>query len=374
MLLTIVAFILILSVLVFVHELGHYWTARKFGAEAEEFGFGFPPRLFGWKKVNGKRKFFWGNKKVESEDTIWSMNWIPIGGFVQIKGQDGEEENDPKSFASKKPWQRTIILSAGVIMNVVLTAICLMIVFMLGAPQVIDKDTTAEVSDRKIQVMTILEESPALDVGIKVGDVIVSIDGNNFENIEQLQAYLASNENDEVLINITRLDEEIEYNVTLKYLDEIGSKSIGVGLVNTGTVSYPWYKAIWLGLKGTVVMFVQIIVAFYTVIKNAIIGVETGVEIAGPVGIAVITGQMARMGVSYILQFTALLSMNLAIINFLPFPALDGGRVLFIIIEKLRGKPNNQKVEQVVHTIGFILLIVLILVVTGKDIWKYAIG
>ena len=370
MLITIIAFILILSVLVFAHELGHFWTAKKFGAKAEEFGFGFPPRLFGWKKKDGKRRFFWGNGEEESEDTIWSLNWIPIGGFVKIKGEDGERKADPESFASKKPWQRGIILSAGVAMNVLLCIVCLIIAFMLGAPQIIENDDQI-VKDPKIQVMSVLDNSPADSAGVTMGDVIVSIDGQFFNNTSEVQAYMAEKGDQEVVVAIERLGEQLEYKITAELISETGNAGLGVGLVKTGIVSYPWYKSIWLGLKGTWNMFSQIIVAFATIIKNAFTGEEVGADIAGPVGIAVITGRVARMGISYILQFTALLSMNLAIINFLPLPALDGGRVLFLIIEKIRGRAVNQKVEQIVHTIGFVLLMLLIVVVTGKDIWQF---
>jgi regulator of sigma E protease len=370
MLITIIAFILILSVLVFAHEFGHFWTAKKFGAKAEEFGFGFPPRIFGWKKKNGKRKFFWGGQDEESEDTIYSINWIPIGGFVKIKGEDGESKNDPESFASKKPWKRGIILSAGVTMNVLLCIVCLIIAFMLGAPQIVESDDQM-VKDPKIQIMSVLDESPAKEAGLTMGDVLISIDGQQFAQVEEVQLFIGQKDQQEVTVVVERLGEQSEYQITAEIINETGNAGLGVGLVKTGIVSYPWYKAIWLGFKGTWNMFTQIIVAFATIIKNAFTGQEIGADIAGPVGIAVITGRVARMGISYILQFTALLSMNLAIINFLPLPALDGGRVLFLIIEKIRGRAVNQKVEQIVHTIGFFALMLLIVVVTGKDLWRF---
>ncbi len=368
---TIIVFILVLSVLVFVHELGHYATARMFGVKAEEFGFGFPPRVFGWKKVNGKRKFFWGSGEHESEDTIWSLNWIPLGGFVKIKGEDGENK-DPDSFAAKKPWKRSIILSAGVTMNIILAAICLMLVFTLGSPQVLSNvEEGAKVTDEKMQVMSLVADSPATEAGIELGDAIVALDGLSFNEITEVQDYVASKNGQSVEIEISRYGEPVRLSATPQVLpeNETGERAVlGVGIEKTGIVSYPWYKSIWLGMKATYNLFIQIIVAFGTIIKNAIVGQPVGVEVAGPVGIAVMTGKVARMGMNYALQFTALLSINLAIINFLPLPALDGGRVLFILIEKIRRKPVNQKVEQVVHTIGFALLMLLVLIVTGKDI------
>ena len=372
---TLLVFIIILGVMVFFHELGHFWTARKMGVKCDEFGFGFPPRIFGWRKVNGKRKFFWGNKdteEIKSDDTIYSMNWIPLGGFVKIKGEDGESKVDPDSFGSKKAWKRAAILSAGVTMNVILAAVCLIIAFMIGAPQVIDGDLEqAHIQNPKVQIMTVLKDSPAEESGLKMGDVLLGINGESFTEVQAVQDYIDQNEEEPLNFAIKRLDEEMEFTVTAIEIEELSQKAVGIGLAKTGTVSYPWYQSIWLGIRATAVMFVQIILAFYTVIKNAIVGQPLGIDVAGPVGIAVMTGQVARMGFVYILQFTALLSLNLAIINFLPLPALDGGRVLFLIIEKLRGKPIKQKTEQIVHAAGFAFLMLLVVVVTGRDLMRF---
>ena len=375
MLLTAIVFIIILSLLVFVHELGHFWTARKLGVKADEFGFGFPPRVFGWKKVNGRRKFFLGNKdiaEINSEDTVYSLNWIPLGGFVKIKGEDGEGKNESDSFAHKKIWQRSVILSAGVFMNIVLCVVVLSLAFMIGAPQILkEKDSGMIVKDQKISVVSVLPGSPAEKVKVRLGDVILNVDGQSFGEIEQLQQFISTKEKISVNVELQRLNEKITITVTPEILTETKMPGLGVGLAKTGIVSYPWYSAIWHGFTATYFMFIQIIVAFATLIKNAVIGQPLGVDVAGPVGIAVMTGQVARMGFVYILQFTALLSLNLAIINFLPFPALDGGRVLFLIIEKIRRRPVNQKIEQIIHSAGFALLILLIFVVTGRDIFKF---
>ncbi|KKQ79791.1 MAG: Membrane-associated zinc metalloprotease [Parcubacteria group bacterium GW2011_GWC2_38_7] len=372
MLTTIVIFLLILGLLVFVHECGHFFTARKLGVKCDEFGFGFPPRICGWKKVNGKRKFFWGSAQVESEDTIYSLNWIPMGGFVQIKGENGEGKADKDSFAHQKIWKRALILSAGVTMNVVLCAVLMMFVFGIGAPQAIDENgPIVDAKDLKIQIISVLENTPAAQMGLMMGDELLTLDGTKFDKITEVQDYLATKENQEVKIQYVRLGQTMEATTIPVVLSETGRAGLGVGLTKTGIVSYPWYEAIWLGIKGTYLMFLQIIIGFATLIKNAFIHKPLGVEVAGPVGIAVMTGQIARMGFVYILQFTALLSLNLAIINFLPIPALDGGRVFFLIIEKIRGRAINEKVEQIIHTVGFALLMVLIVVVTASDIWGY---
>ena len=371
MLLTLIIFVVILSILVFVHELGHFFTARKLGVKAEEFGFGFPPRICGWKKVNGKRKFFWGNAEVESDDTIYSANWIPLGGFVKIKGENGDGKQDKDSFSAQKIWKRVAILSAGVTMNVVLCIVALALAFGIGAPQVIDPtNESAVIGVAKIQIVSLIKGGPAEIAGITLGDEVLSLDNFKFTEIVDIQKYVADNKDKEIVVGVDRLGQVMEFKVKPAVLVETSGPALGVALSKTGIVAYPWYQAIWYGIRGTYLMFIQIIVSFATIIRNAFIHAPLGVDIAGPVGIAVLTGRVARMGLSYILQFVGLLSLNLAIINFLPLPALDGGRVLFLIVEKIRGKAVNQKVEAIVHTVGFTLLMILVVIVTGKDLWN----
>jgi len=375
MITTLVIFFLVLSALVFVHELGHFFTARKFGVKCDEFGFGFPPRICGWKKVNGKRKFFWGSADAEvikSDDTIFSLNYIPLGGFVKIKGEDGDSKAESDSFGAQKIWKRIVILSAGVAMNIVLAYFCITLAFMLGAPQAMESDDPSlQTENAKVQIVSVLENSPAKELKLEMGDTIFSLDGKEVKNLIDVSGYLETKEKQKVKMVIDRYGEKKDFEFEPIVLSETGKPGLGVGLTKTGIVSYPWYKAIYLGVVGTYQMFVQIIVAFATVIKNAVVGQPLGVDLAGPVGIAVMTGKVAKLGFVYVLQFTAMLSINLAIINFLPFPALDGGRVIFLIIEKIRRKPVSQKIEQVVHTVGFALLMLLFVVVTGKDLFKF---
>lgn len=381
---TIVIFIIVLSILVFAHELGHFVTARKFGVKAEEFGFGFPPRFGGiYKTTAGKWRFVFGNKDVkDAADTVYSINWLPLGGFVKIKGEQGDNKQDVDSFSNQKIWKRIIILTAGVVMNLVIAAVFLAFGFMIGLPQVIDNlGPNAIVSERNIQVMQVMDNSPAKEAGLQMGDVVVSINGQKFGSYNELQLFTADKEGIELEYLIKRGDEELNLNITphiLENTNEVGlpavaSAKVGIGIVivETGIVSYPWYQAIWEGIKTTVLMTWFILVAFVTLIKGLIFGQGVGAEIAGPVGIAIFTGQVARLGFVYILQFTAVLSINLAILNYLPFPALDGGRVLFLLIEKVRGKAVPEKVEAIVHNTGFVLLMILVLVVTYRDIVKF---
>jgi regulator of sigma E protease len=371
--LTLITFLIVLSILVFAHELGHFFVARKLGVKAEEFGFGFPPRAWGfYKNKEGKWKHIFGAKEVkDASDTIFSINWIPLGGFVKIKGEEGETAEDKDSFASRKIWQRASILSAGVSMNIILAAILISIGFMLGLPQSLDNlNPAAKISDKKIQVIDTLPESPAAKAEIKAGDIIVSINDKEFRNQDELQNFVNENNGLELSYKIKRGSDEIIKKITPVTISETSKGGIGVGIIETGVVKYPFFIAIWEGIKSTVFLTWAIIAAFYDFFKNLIFGLGMTGDIAGPVGIASLTGQVARMGFIYVLQFTALLSINLAIINFLPIPALDGGRVLFLIIEKIKGAPIKREVEAAIHRIGFALLMVLILFVTFRDVAK----
>lgn len=357
MLLTIIVFVFILGLLVFVHELGHFVAARKNGVKVEEFGFGFPPRMFG----------------VKRGETIYSLNWIPLGGFVKIKGETGEHKEDKDSFANKKIWRRAVILASGVLMNFVLAAVILSVGFMIGLPQVVDgEDGHAIVRDAKVQIVQVLENTPAAEAGLLPGDVILSIDGQKIEDVTVMQDYLGGKIDTPVKIVLERDGQQLEKELKPVFLTETGRGGVGVGLLKSGIVSYRWYLAIWKGAENTAFFTKEVVVAFYELIKNLIVTQKVSVDLSGPVGIAVLTGQVARMGFIYLLQFTALLSINLAVINFLPFPALDGGRILFLVIEKIRRRPVSQKIENTVHNIGFALLMILVILVTYRDVIKFS--
>lgn len=372
---TLIIFLLVLGLLVFVHEFGHFITAKKYGAKVEEFGFGFPPRMIGIVKSDEKWKIVGKSKPtdINFKNTIYSFNWIPLGGFVKIKGEAGEGANDPDSFVNKKIWQRAIILFAGVGMNVALTAILLSIGFGIGIPQAIDDDISpaAKVSDAEIQVVAVVNNTPAEESGIKAGDVILSIDDKSFEKLQDFSDYVNSKESIPLSVQIKRGEEEISKEIAPKFLPEYDTIGFGIGMAQVGIVSYPWYMAPWEGVKATGYFVKEILKAFGMLLKNLVQDGEVSVDISGPVGIAVITGQVARLGLIYLLQFTALLSVNLAIINFFPFPALDGGRFIFLIIEGIRGKPVNRKIENIIHNIGFTLLLLLVVLVTFRDFTRF---
>ncbi len=356
--LTVIIFVVVLGLLIFVHELGHFLMARRMGVKVEEFGFGFPPRMFG----------------VRRGDTTYSINWIPLGGFVKIKGEQGDHPTDQDSFTSKKVWQRFLILSAGVGMNIVLAFVLISIGFMIGLPSVVDQDGVAgaNVRDLKIQIVEVQDQSPAAQAGLAVGDTILRVDDQPVTTITVFQNYTKEKNAQPMTLLVKRGGEERIVTVTPTILEGSDHAVVGIGLVESGLISYAPHLAIWEGLKTTGMLLWRIIEAFYTVLRNLIIGVPVGADIAGPIGIAVLTGQVAKLGFIYILQFTALLSLNLAVINFLPIPALDGGRVLFLIIEKIRGKAINRKIEATVHNVGFFVLIGLVILVTFRDVSRFS--
>lgn len=373
MLHTIFIFIGILAILVFAHELGHFWTAKKLGLIPKEFGFGFPPRIGGFYKNNiGKWVWVWGSSTpTDAIGTIYSVNWLPLGGFVNI-GEDEEAGDDPRHFKNQKPWKRIVILSAGVAMNLAVAVIFLSWGFMLGLPQAVeDLPAGTKVIDRNIQVLQVLPDSPADRAGLQLGDIIMSINDKTFMSESELQDYVAAQDNKELLYKIKRGSEQLSFHITPEIMSSTGKAGIGIAITETGIVQFPWYRAIWEGLTATISMTWFIIIAFIALIKNLIMGAGVAADVAGPVGIAVMTGQVASLGFVYLLQFTALLSINLAIINFLPFPALDGGRVLFVMIEKIFRRPVPEKIENTMHNIGFFLLIILVIIVTYRDVMKF---
>jgi len=384
MFLTVIIFILVLSVLVFAHEAGHFFTARRLGVRAEEFGFGFPPRAIGWYKNRfGRWRSVRGNRSIESLEnsadeklhpakgaTIYSLNWLPLGGFVKIKGENGEDKNEKDSFAAKSSGRRIIILAAGVIMNVVLAWFLFSLGYLIGMPQATEGlGRSARVSEARVMVAQVLPDSPAESAGLKAGDAILAVDDLRVGAEESLQNAVAAREGNEIKLLIERDGEEMIIKA-IPLAKDGGRATVGVAIYAAGTVRYPFFAAFWEGMKATGWMLGQIVIAFGGLFKNIFQGRPVGTEFAGPIGIATITGQAARLGFAYLLQFTALLSLNLAIINILPFPALDGGRIMFLFIEKLKGRPVRREIETLIHNIGFLLLIALIIFITYKDIIK----
>jgi len=353
---SIIVFVVLLLVLVLVHELGHFLTAKLFGCRVEEFAFGFPPKILS--KTKGETKY--------------SFNLIPLGGYVKIEGEDMEEEDPgPRSFASKPAWMRIIILSAGVAMNVVLTIVLLSIQSGLGTPMLITEDNASKAQDIRAYVVEVDEGSPAEEAGIKQFDRIVAVETEENPDISLIQQIGRDYGGQEIKIVIDRQGIDETVTVVPRVNPPSGEGPIGMALQEIGLVKTPWYKAPVAGISRTYEMFVVIMGRFWQLIREILAGSRVGDILTGPIGIAIYTGEATSMGISYILEFAALISINLAIINFIPFPALDGGRVIFILFEILYGKRLSNKFEHWAHLTGFVLLMALMVYVTLNDIGRF---
>lgn len=361
--------IVILGVVVVVHEFGHYIAAKKFGVKVEEFGFGFPPRA---------------KKLFRRGETLFTLNWIPFGGFVKLFGENPEDslrtdEDQSRSMVSKAKWKQAIILVAGVFMNFLLSGVLFSIGFMSGMPVAIDADNTTAVNKHVI-VSSVQKDSPAGIAGLPAGVQMVSLDGNTeaVTSIASMQAYIQSHAEKPIVVGYTNNAKgdatKVEtVTVTPKTgLGATGKPGIGVSLDLTGEIKLPFFKAVGQGFATAARMVAQIFVFFVNFIGGLFgsgPGVSSG-DVSGPVGIAGLATQAFKMGAVYLLTFVAIISANLAVLNLIPFPALDGGRLLFIGIEAITRKKMNQKVVGWVNTIGFGLLILLMLFVTYKDVVK----
>lgn len=398
MLITIILFALILGLLIFVHELGHFVTARRNGVTAHEFGFGFPPRAIGVIKDSqtGRWRFVFGNAEYHGKQTLYSLNVIPLGGFVRIKGEnpinpddlenidkmsDSDKEyirmsSEPDSFAMQTKWVRCKILAAGVTMNFALAWVLISVVLMIGAPEPKDEhvDPSQIIRAIGVQVTAIEASSPAESMGIKIGDNVRQVCAQDLctkiTTADQLRETILTYKGNEIDVHILRGKETLVLTGVPRTELKESQGALGISMMETVIVRYPWYQAIWEGLMRVFNMIVMIIVAFGTLLYTLITGGQVSAEVAGPVGIAMMTQQMRDLGMIYVIQFAAILSVNLGIINILPIPALDGGRIIFLIFEAIKGRPVNQRIEGILHSTFFIGLLLLMAVITVRDILK----
>lgn len=356
-----------LLVLVLVHEWGHFFSAKKFGIRVDEFGFGFPPKIASFKKG----------------ETEYSLNAIPIGGFVKIYGENPDEENTngvdaSRSIVNKPRWQQAIVLFAGIFMNLVLAWFLFSVGFMSGLPTSTSGIPAGQqLTDVHLMVVDVMPKSPAQIAGLKAGDKIVSLASGTDElsNVspDSIKTFIQNHGTNELEVDYLRGKNNTFSSVKIIPTISAGNTnpSIGIAMDTIGILKLPFFSAIWNGLKFDCAVTKDTIVGLLSLIKNSIVGKANFSDVTGPVGLVGAVGNAyTGFGFAYLISFAAMISVNLAVINLFPFPALDGGRLLFLLIEKIKGSRINPKYANYANITGFCLLMLLMLVVTYHDIVK----
>lgn len=342
-----------LNFLIILHELSHFLMAKRCGVKIEEFGIGFPPRLFG-KKIG---------------ETVYSLNILPLGAFVKLPGEI-ERIEEAGSFSQQPLSKRFLIVLAGVISFWIISTIVFIFLYWFGNPVVISDEERVDSSF--VKIIGIAPNSPAELAGIKIGDQIVTIKTENGEikitTVKEVQEITKENKGKEVLMVLKRGENLIEKRVVPRQNPPEGEGPLGVVLSRMTFEKYPLFFAIFKGIKNTFDLTIFIIGGYLQAIKNLIVGKPTGVEVVGPVGIFQIAFEMSKMGLLYFFNFFANLSISLAVLNILPIPSTDGGKTLFLTIEALRKKPVSPKIEQRITTVFFAFFLFLGIVITFRDI------
>ncbi len=366
---SVLIFIIVIAVLVFVHELGHFLIAKKSGIKVDEFAIGFPPRIWSFKKG----------------DTVYAINAIPFGGYVKIFGEEITEEtsdkNRPDSFVNKSKWIQVAVLSAGVVFNILLAWAIFSFSFMFnGFPitENIEKYNSEKVEVFPLKINTIQENSKAFSAGLPSGVEVVSL-SNEKEKVSGVEL-----DSDEAVRLINQADKKI----VLEYVDsetkqnktkevELLAKNnneprAGIGFVGGGAIYDPnIFESVWYGAKYTYHSFVEISGAIFKLLGDAIVGKGSMDQVSGPIGIVNYVGDFAKDGIFTLLNFVAFFSINLAILNILPFPALDGGRIAMVVYEGVTRKQIKPTVANAINTIGFLILIGFMIFITIHDVLKF---
>lgn len=360
---SVILFLAILAVLIFVHELGHFTVAKLSGIKVEEFAIGFPPRIFGWK---------YG-------ETRYTINLIPFGGFVKIFGENSNKESlegseSDRSFIRKPRPIQALVLIAGIAFNILFAWILFSGALFLGVPAPADSSKSGLVENTRTTVVEILPESPAEKAGFEVGDKLVSLSSGGKvlreTNADSMRAFIGEHGTESLSFGIVRGREEKLF--TLEAIPESGivegKQALGFALADIGTLSYPLPKALVEGVRMTYSVTVDTTLGLLSFIGQAILGNADINQVTGPVGIAGMVADASDFGLAYLLSFAAFISINLAIINLLPFPALDGGRLFIVGIEGVIRRNLNYSYVNLANAAGFALLILLMILVTWQDI------
>lgn len=349
-------FLLILLVLVLSHEFGHFIIAKWRGVKVEEFAFGFPPRLF----------------SVKKGETKYSFNLLPLGGYVKIPGEDGETDGDPRSFTAQPFLTKFGIIIAGVIFNLILAYILISASFMIGIPVPLEDEI--QNAGAEVKIVAVEKGSPAQIAGIEPGDTIrnVSFGGEqlSINKITEVRNFILDHKGKEISLSLLRSGNVIEAKAVIRSEVRDGQGALGIEMARIGIERTSIFGGLAKGFSHTADMTVLTGKALFSFFGSLFSGRESFESVSGPIGIARIVRDFSRFGFIFLVQLTALLSINLAIINLIPFPGLDGGRALLLIIEQLKGSPFNAKVTRAIHATGFAFLLALIALVTYHDIVK----
>lgn len=342
----IVWFILILGAIVLVHEFGHFIFSKLFGVYVYEFSIGMGPKLLHYKKKKG--------------ETEYCLRLIPIGGFVSLAGEDADDNSkipDDRKLYNKPVWQRFIIMVAGATFNFIFAFVLLFIMALIYGG-----------ASMKPIIANVVEGNPADIAGVEVGDTIVSIDGQKTSSWSEVQLYISTSDGKELdFVLKDKKGNKREVTITPEVVEDAeGNKSYLVGIALDSTKKTGFINAIKYATETTGYLFRLMFITLEQLFTGGV-GVN---DLSGPVGIYTVVSDQAKEGFENLMYLAAYLSVNVGVINLIPFPAFDGGRVLFLIIEKIRKKPVKAKTEALVNSIGFCLLILLMIVVTFNDILR----
>ncbi len=353
--------IVILVLLIVTHEFGHFITAKIFGVRVDEFGIGYPPRAFTFGR--------WGG-------TEYTLNWIPFGGFVRLYGEDSETHGQG-SFVEAKRWKQAIILIAGVVMNALVAWILFSTALHIGLPRVIDGSLTPDPT-ASLMISDVVPGSPASAAGISAGDTITSIIDSNGVTLSPLTPTAVSDfikVRGGEAITVDYLHNKVPETASVVPANAVipgasATPALGVGLVEISSVALPWPSAFTQGLTNTGDAFVTVVQSLWQLIAGAYRGMADLQDVVGPVGLVGVVGAAAQNGAGQVLALAGFIAVNLAIINLIPIPALDGGRLLIVIIESVTRRTAPKIMIQLLNTVGIALIIILMVTVTYHDITR----